>query len=198
MPIQLLRVDRGGRSLRLFRRRSTYRRRQNVSKRAGARLDQRHASVGQSPVRATGPERAALRSSGVVFTRRRSRTVGRHAAAPEAARRHPPHQTSSRRYGCHDTPGCAALRGRRDGEIECRSAGPAVGDAPIARKERWPLRQHRQHRLQPYWAPAGVGASRSTALVATGICRTSRLLLRVGTGCTIADAADGADGVFGK
>jgi hypothetical protein len=64
---------RGGRSLRLFRRRSTCRRRQNVSKRAGARLDQRHASVGQSPVRATGPERAALRSSGVVFTRRRSR-----------------------------------------------------------------------------------------------------------------------------
>ena len=39
----------------------------------GARLDQRHASVSQSPVRATGPERAALRSSGVVFTRRRSR-----------------------------------------------------------------------------------------------------------------------------
>jgi hypothetical protein len=30
---------------------------------------------------------------------------------------------------------------------------------PIARKERWPLRQHRQHRLRPYWAPAGVGAS---------------------------------------
>jgi hypothetical protein len=30
---------------------------------------------------------------------------------------------------------------------------------PIARKERWPLRQHRPHRLRPYWAPAGVGAS---------------------------------------
>jgi hypothetical protein len=168
---------RGGRSLRLFRRRSTYRRRQNVSKRAGARLDQRHASVGQSPVRATGPERAALRSSGVVFTRRRSRTVGRHAAAPEAARRHPPHQTSSRRYGCHDTPGCAALRGRRDGEIESRSAGPAVGDAPIARKERWPLRQHRQHRLQPTLGTCRGGREPGRqALVATGICRTSRLL----------------------
>jgi hypothetical protein len=25
-------------------------------------------------------------------------------------------------------------------------------------KERWPLRQQRQHRLRPYWAPAGVGA----------------------------------------
>jgi len=37
-----------------------------------------------------------------------------------------------------------------------RLSGPAVGDAPIARKERWPLRQHRQHRLRPYWAPAGV------------------------------------------
>ena len=29
-----------------------------------------------------------------------------------------------------------------------RLSGPAVGDAPIARKERWPLRQHRQHRLR--------------------------------------------------
>ena len=45
---------------------------------------------------------------------------------------------------------------------------------PIARKERWPLRQHRQHRLRPYWAPAGVGASRSTSVVATGICRDLR------------------------
>jgi hypothetical protein len=39
------------------------------------------------------------------------------------------------------------------------------------------LRQQRQHRLQPHWAPAGVGASRSTTVVATGICRTSSLLL---------------------
>ena len=43
------------------------------------------------------------------------------------------------------------------------------------------------------WARA-----RSTAVVANGICRTSGLLFRVGTGSTIADAADGADGVFGK
>ena len=32
-------------------------------------------------------------------------------------------------------------------------------DAQLRRKERWPLRQHRPHRLRPYWAPAGVGAS---------------------------------------
>ena len=31
-----------------------------------------------------------------------------------------------------------------------------------------------------------------------GYAGTSGLLLRVGTGSTIADAADGADGVFGK
>jgi hypothetical protein len=115
---------RGSGSLRLLRQRNACRRRRNVSKRAGARLDQRHASVGQPHARAAGPERAALRSSGVVFTRRPPRTVAGHAADLETARRHRPHQTSSRRYGCHDAPGCSALRGRRDREIEPRNAGP--------------------------------------------------------------------------
>jgi hypothetical protein len=40
---------------------------------------------------------------------------------------------------------------------EGRGGIPCV--RPIARKESWHLRQHRQHRLRPYWAPAGVGAS---------------------------------------
>ena len=98
------------------------------------------------------------------------------------------------------------------------SCGTAVtfevpGDQPIA----WPKAEEASRALaqlperkggpcvstvsivcEPYWAPAGVGASRSTAVVATGICRTSGLSFRVGTGSTIADAADGADGVFGK
>jgi hypothetical protein len=48
---------------------------------------------------------------------------------------------------------------------------------PIARKERWHLRQHRQHRLRPYWAHLqGWARARSTAVVANGICRTSGLL----------------------
>ena len=34
-----------------------------------------------------------------------------------------------------------------------------IGLIPIARKESWPLRQYRQHRLRPCWAPAGLGAS---------------------------------------
>ena len=44
----------------------------------------------------------------------------------------------------------------------------------------------------------GWARARSTAVVANGICRTSGLLFRVGTESTVADAADGADGVFGK
>ena len=40
--------------------------------------------------------------------------------------------------------------------------------------------------------------SHSLSAVANGICRTSGLLFRVSSGSTIADAADGADGVFGK
>jgi hypothetical protein len=113
---------RGSGSLRLLRQRNACSRRRNVSKRAGARVDQRHASVGQPHARAAGPERAALRSSGVVFTRRPPRAVPGHAADPETARHYRPHQTSSRRYGCH--PGCSALHGRRDREIKPRNAGP--------------------------------------------------------------------------
>jgi hypothetical protein len=44
----------------------------------------------------------------------------------------------------------------------------------------------------------GWARARSAAVVANGICRTSGLLFWVGSGSTIADAADGADGVFGK
>ena len=44
----------------------------------------------------------------------------------------------------------------------------------------------------------GWARAKSTAVVANGICRTSELLFWVGSGSTIADAADGGDGVFGK
>jgi hypothetical protein len=43
------------------------------------------------------------------------------------------------------------------------------------------------------WARAGRQLSSQP-----GYAGTSGLSLRVSTGCTIADAADGADGVFGK
>ena len=43
------------------------------------------------------------------------------------------------------------------------------------------------------WARAGRHLSSQP-----GYAGTSGLSLRVSTGCTIADAADGADGVFGK
>ena len=44
----------------------------------------------------------------------------------------------------------------------------------------------------------GWARAKSTAVVANGICRTSELLFWVGSGSTIADAADGGDGVFWK
>ena len=79
---------------------------------------------------------------------------------------------------------------------KAEEAGPCA--RPIARKESWHLRQHRQHRLRPYWAPAGVGASQVDGCRRKRECRTSELLFWVGSGSTIADAADGGDGVFGK
>src|ERR1700738_4486821 len=57
----------------------------------------------------------------------------------------------------------------RLGVAEGRGGIPCA--RPIARKERWPLRQHRQHRLRPYWAPAGVGASQVDS------CRRKRDML---------------------
>ena len=69
----------------------------------------------------------------------------------------------------------------------------------IARKERWPLRQHRQHRLQPPLGPCGRGREPGRQLSSQpGYAGTSGLLFCVGSRSTIADAADGADGVFGK
>ena len=61
------------------------------------------------------------------------------------------------------------------------------------------MRQHRQHRLQPPLGPCGRGREAGRQLSSQpGYAGTSGLSLRVNTGSTIADAADGADGVFGK
>jgi hypothetical protein len=107
-------ADRRGRSApHLLRLRNVCRRRRNLPKRARARLDQRHASVGQPPARAAGLERTALRSIGVVFILWPPRTAAGRKTAPH----HRHHQTSPRRYERHDAPGCAALCARRGREI---------------------------------------------------------------------------------
>jgi hypothetical protein len=108
-------ADRRGRSApHLLRLRNVCRRRRNLPKRARARLDQRHASVGQPPARAAGLERTALRSIGVVFILWPPRTAAGRKTAPH----HRHHQTSPRRYERHGASGCAALCARRGREIE--------------------------------------------------------------------------------
>src|SRR5271165_910155 len=60
--------------------------------------------------------------------------------------------------------------------------------------ETWPLRQHRQHRLRPYWAPAGLGVHQLDGYRPKRHWRDPRnvVLSRVRAHY----AADGADGIF--
>ena len=51
----------------------------------------------------------------------------------------------------------------RSPQLPERKGGPCVSTVSIV--------------CNPYWAPAGVGASRSTAVVANGICRDLRAVV---------------------